>query len=176
MADIDKERERTYQAEFIVRQFSEREGATMELFGTKATWPVERRFGHLDHVREYVAWIQRQPWFVEHFPRAAAVPVKVRYRKGSRAAHYELPATIAINAPDNKVGWAMREIVVLHELAHHVHEHEAMAGAAHGAEFRGVFCKLVTEVIGPEAGWILQITFFDSGLQVRAVQSRADVI
>lgn len=166
MADRDKERQRTYNAEFIVREFSEREGATMELFGTKVTWPVERRFGELDHVRDYVAWVMRQPWFVELFPRAAAVPVKVRYRRGDRAAHYELPATIAVNAPGNKVGWAMREIVVLHELAHHVHEHEGMPGSVHGAEFRGVFCRLVTEVIGPEAGWILQITFWDSALAV----------
>lgn len=173
----DRERQRTYDAEKIVRRMSEREGSKVELFGTTITWPAELRFGHIDHVAAYVRNIESSDWYRATFPKASQSPVKVRHRKGDKWAHYDGGTqTIAINAPDNKTGWAMREIVVLHELAHHVDSLEDMGGESHGPEFRGVFCFLVSQVIGPEAGWILSVTFFDVGLQVRAVQSGVDVV
>lgn len=164
----DRERKKTYEAENVVRVMSERGGA-VELYGTTVQWPVEKRFGSLDHIQTYVDWVMRQPWFAGAYPRASKTAVRVRRRKGERMAHYDpLGHEIAIHDPEfGKPGWAMREIVVLHELAHHVHRLEdGFVGESHGPEYRAVFVHLVTEVIGPEAGWVLSTVYYDAGLRV----------
>ena len=175
----DRERRRTYDAEHIVRAISAA-GGPVELYGTTVQWPVELRFGELDHVQAYVADVMAREWFTRAYPHAAKVPVRVRHRKGDRFAHYDAAfREIAVNAPSNKVGWGMREIVVLHELAHHVISLEDFEGEPHGSWFRGVFVHLVREALGAEAGWILQMTYIDAGLrveQISPVHSAGNVI
>lgn len=166
----DAERKKTYNAEKLVRDISAR-GGSVEMFGTTVTWPNERRFGHLEHIEAYLEQIQRMSWFRAQWEVAAGIPVRVRRRKSGNYAHYERYPIPAIAVPDEqygKPGWAMRELVVLHELAHHVHDWEKMGGAAHGTEFREVFVALVSAVIGAEAGWLLQTAFMDAGLRVIA--------
>ena len=148
----DNEKQATYEAEFILRDMLER-GGRVKMHGTVITLPVERKFGSLEHIKIYVDHV------LKSYPEAG--PCAVRQRRGNRFAHYE-SGTIAINDPEyGKPGWAMREIVVLHEVAHHL-----ARGDGHGSKFRGAFVHLVTEFIGPEVGWLLSCGFMDNGLRV----------
>lgn len=163
----DSERQKTYNAEDIVCTISSR-GGNVELHGTRVVWPTERKFGHLEHIEAYIDQVMRLPWFKQHFPVAASRGVTVRKRQGRKAAHYEIGDTIAIPDDGTRSGsWAMRELVVLHELSHHVAKYDGAGyGSNHDAEFRGIYVTIVGAVIGPEAGWVLQTCFYDAGLRI----------
>lgn len=80
-------------------------------------------------------------------------PVAVRSRKGQRIAHYEsFPPTIAV--PENGSRWALRELVVLHELAHHYSK-----GAAHSPVFVSTMTTLLGLVMGPEMALLSRIVY-----------------
>ena len=70
--------------------------------------------------------------------RLGVTRVEVRARKGGREAHYE-PVVMQICVPPAEVGgaWALRGLVVIHELAHHlVAVGGVQEGGPHGATFR----------------------------------------
>lgn len=157
----DRDKQATYNAEFIVRDLTER-GGTIEVYGTNLLVPVERRFADLPSIQDYCDKVVALNWVKDLCP--AVTPVRVRRRKGTRFAHYEGGTrTIAIN--DSRDGkWALREIVVLHELAHHlvrcgVRAELGQRQGAHGPAFRNTFVTLVKEIIGPEVGWLLEMEF-----------------
>lgn len=159
----DSERQMTYDAEYSVRRVLEMEGQRMVVHGTTLTIPVERRFGTLESVQTYVDLVLTLNWVQRDYPRAE-IPVTVRKRRGDTAAHYERWNSV-IAVPDKGyglAGWAMREIVILHELAHHLQDD----GGGHTASFRGIFATFVTEIISPEIGWLLMVRFQEQGLQV----------
>jgi putative metallohydrolase (TIGR04338 family) len=58
--------------------------------------------------------------------------------------------------------WALRELVVLHEVAHHLCDPDA---AAHGPVFTATFCRLATAVMGPEAGHVLRVVYAKEGVR-----------
>ena len=148
-------RARVYAAEQLVRSMLDRALKlgiqTIELHGSTITVPVERRFGDIASIQRYVDAVLALNWVRDEWPRQAATPVTVRARAGQRAAHYEQhPPTIAIPPWVAGRAWAMREMVVLHELGHHL-----AVGEGHGPEFVATYTRLVTEVIGAEAGLLL---------------------
>jgi putative metallohydrolase (TIGR04338 family) len=57
----------------------------------------------------------------------------------------------------------MRELVVLHELAHHLTPDDP----GHGAQFVGALLTLVAEIIGPEAALVLQAALHENGATSR---------
>jgi putative metallohydrolase (TIGR04338 family) len=57
----------------------------------------------------------------------------------------------------------MRELVILHELAHHL-----APGDAHGAAFVARFVHLVGELIGDEAAFLLRSALLDAGVALTA--------
>ena len=59
-------------------------------------------------------------------------------------------------------GWALRELVILHELAHHL---APDIEVAHGGAFVDRMITLVDGVIGPEAALLLRVTMADVGVQ-----------
>lgn len=120
----DTRRTAVYEAESIVRKMldraDERGLRTVEVAGSHVTLPVERRFASIASVQDYIDAVLALDWVRTRWERAA-VPVRVRARAGNAAAHYERDcATIAL--PEHRVNtaWAFREMVVLHELAHHL--------------------------------------------------------
>lgn len=150
MSTRDAERQKTYDAEFQVRRIFETPGVMIEAYGMTFMTPEERKFARVEDIQRYVDAV------LAHVGHKR--PVKVRVRKGIKKAHYEhFNETIAI--PESK--WAMREIVVLHEIAHHLTKHSAQA---HGPEFRSAFCDLLERVLSPEARFLLQCAFFERGL------------
>ena len=125
-------------------------GGTAQVAGSSLTMPVERRFGDLAGVRRYLAQVRRRPW---GFPDVPAP--RVRLRKGHSKAHWE-GDTIAVPDGIGDKGWAMREVVILHEYAHHVawHRHGV---TGHGSVFQDVYAHLLEHAIGPEAAFVFRV-------------------
>ncbi|WP_054815319.1 TIGR04338 family metallohydrolase [Nocardia arizonensis] len=166
MSARDGRRARVYDAEQLVRAMFDRadesSARTVDLYGSRLTLPVERRFASVDSVQVYVDKVLALDWVRASGPRAAR-PVRVRARRGTAAAHYEPEdGVLAVPPPTGATTWALRELVILHELAHHL----APAGdlAAHGPEFCTRYVELVEGVIGPEAGLLLRSTMHGCGV------------
>lgn len=134
--------------------------ATVEFAGARFSPPVERKFGDLASIQRYIDLVLGLNWVRATWDRAY-FPITVRRRKGTKFATYQ-HGEIAI--PD-QVDWAMRELVVLHEIAHHL-----SPGAKHGPKFVGTFVALVTEILGPEAGFMLRVSMLDNGAQEQPVK------
>ncbi len=169
----DAQRARVYAAEEFVRSLFDRaqsrSGATVDFFGTTLTLPPEARFGSVASVRAYVDGVLGHPAVRERWPDAA--PLAVRNRRGSTAAHYEVrDGRAAIAVPDGgavsavaggSATWALRELVVLHEIAHHL----CGAEEAHGPEFVATFTDLADAVMGPEVGYVLRVVYAKEGVR-----------
>lgn len=159
----DTARSRVYEAEQLVRNVFDRADETgvrtVEIHGSRLTLPIERRFADLESVRTYLDKVLALNWIRARWPDAGVVAV--RERAGATAAHYEADtATIAV--PVRGGTWALREFVVLHELAHHVTP--SVGVAQHGAEFCGAYLELVETVIGPEASFVLRTSLHACGV------------
>lgn len=158
----DSERRLTYDAERVVERLCKREGGTATLHGTTLTLPQERKFGDVASVQRYVDALLALNWVRAAYP-VAAQPITVREKRSPKNAHYS-PRDRSINLNFTNDGvWMLRELTVLHEVAHHLTRNAAMG---HGPEFRTAFCHLVGEVIGPEVEWVLRTAFADQRLVV----------
>ncbi|CAN5231878.1 hypothetical protein BH24ACT10_BH24ACT10_18700 [soil metagenome] len=82
----------------------------------------------------------------------------LRTRRGGRAAHWEPPGTIALHVPPHGEPWALRETVLLHELAHHAGETTGRC-RGHRAPFPAVVLLLVGAVLGEEAALALRVEY-----------------
>jgi putative metallohydrolase (TIGR04338 family) len=154
----DTQRAKVYAAEEFVRTLfdraAERGNRVVEFFGTQLTLPPEGRFGSVAAVQRYVDEV------LAHV--GADRPLTVRARRGVTAAHYERfddDATIAV--PDKRSTWALRELVVLHEIAHHLSDVEP----PHGPEFVATFCELAEAVMGPEVAHVLRVVYAKEGVR-----------
>jgi putative metallohydrolase (TIGR04338 family) len=170
----DDQRARVYAAEQFVRTLFDRAhehgNGTVEFFGASITLPPEARFGSVNSVRRYVDDVLALRSVRSRWPDAE--PLAVRARRGATAAHYEYDgnvATIAVPERDHSPSlgspsestWALRELVVLHEIAHHL----SHAEPAHGPEFVATFCELTDAVMGPEVGHVLRVVYAKEGVR-----------
>ena len=160
----DTQRSRVYAAEQFVRTLfdraAERGSRSVDFFGAQLTLPPEGRFAAVDSVQRYVDDVLSLPAVRARWP--ALAPVAVRGRRGVTAAHYEwTPEAAVIAVPDRQSNWALRELVVLHELAHHV----AQADPPHGPEFVAAFCELASAVMGDEVGYLLRVMYAKEGVR-----------
>lgn len=161
----DRQRTRVYDAENLVHRLLDRsaEFPIVEIAGSRVTLPVERRFGDLSSVQRYVIRVLALPTVRRRWERAG-VEVTVRERHGRAAAHYERDGSvIAVPGATRGSRWALRELVVLHELAHHLAEDDEVA---HGPAFTARLIDLVELVVGPEASFLLRVTFAENGVRV----------
>jgi putative metallohydrolase (TIGR04338 family) len=154
----DTQRAKVYAAEEFVRTLFDRAAEhgnnVVEFFGTQLTLPPEGRFATVTAVQRYVDEV------LAHVGADRALTV--RARRGVTAAHYERSddgATIAV--PDHRSTWALRELVVLHEIAHHLSEAEP----PHGPEFVAAFCELAEAVMGPEVAHVLRVVYAKEGVR-----------
>jgi putative metallohydrolase (TIGR04338 family) len=160
----DGQRAKVYAAEQFVRtlfdRVQEHGNGTVEFFGANVTLPPEARFASVDSVQRYVDDVLRLPSVRERWPDAEALTV--RARRGATAAHYEYDGRLAtIAVPDRHTTWALRELVVLHEIAHHLCRVEP----AHGPEFVAAFCELAGTVMGPEVAHVLRVIYAKEGVR-----------
>jgi putative metallohydrolase (TIGR04338 family) len=133
----------------------------VEFFGTQLTLPPEGRFGSVESVQRYVDEVLALPSVQQCWPEVS--PLRVRARRAATAAHYENSdgaGTIAV--PDRDTAdWALRELVVLHEVAHHL----CQAEPPHGPEFVATICELTQLVMGPELGHVLRVVYAKEGVR-----------
>ncbi len=155
----DSQRGRVYDAEdLVLRVFdgADRNGLrTVTVLGSQLTLPVERRFGSAAAVQHYADRVLGLNWVRAQWNPGS---LRVRPRAGQQAAHYETgTATIAV--PERGT-WALREFVVLHEIAHHLEP-----AAAHGPAFVSAYLELVDGIIGSEAAFLLRTTLAECGVR-----------
>lgn len=154
-----------YAAEEFVRTLFDRAAQygspTVDFFGAQLTLPPEGRFGSVASVQRYVDEVLALPAVRQRWP--AAAPLRVRPRRAATAAHYEYRDGAGVVAvPDRDTAdWALRELVVLHEVAHHL----CPAGPPHGPQFVATFCELAELVMGPELGHVLRVVYAKEGVR-----------
>lgn len=155
----DSQRARVYAAEasWEARLDAARRGARRaEVAGSAVLLPEERLFGTLDAAQAYADVVTT---------RRALPPVRLRARRGQSKAHWESPDGIALPLPTHGSPWALREAVLLHELAHHESWHTS-GDAGHGPAFTARMLDLVEEALGAEAAFALRVDLAEHGAQV----------
>ena len=163
----DSQRAKVYAAEEFVRTLFDRAAGhgspVVDFFGTALTLPPEGRFGSVASVQRYVDDVLTLPAVREHWPDVP--PLAVRARRAATAAHYESRDGAGVIAvPDRRAAdWALRELVVLHEIAHHL----CRSGPPHGPEFVATVCELAELVMGPELGHVLRVVYAKEGARWR---------
>jgi putative metallohydrolase (TIGR04338 family) len=161
----DFQRSRVYDAEHLVHRIFDRsaEFPVVDVAGSRLTLPAERRFGSIDAVQRYVDNVLALVWVGATWGRAAA-PVFVRERSGGGQAHYQRIGSI-MAVPGYRAGsaWALRELVILHELSHHLVDDIEIA---HGGPFVDRLLTLVDGIVGPEAALLLRVTMLDVGVKI----------
>ena len=167
MTGRDVQRAKVYDAEALVRTVFERADQhgvrALEVLGSQITLPVERKFASVESVQTYVDKVLALNWVRARWSRSAE-PVRVRARAGNSAAHYS-QGVLAVPLHVGGTAWALRELVILHELAHHLDRPDSTA-APHGPEFVGRYLELVSEIVGSEAAFLLRCTYLDCGVRL----------
>ena len=164
MTARDTQRSKVYAAEEFVRTLFDRAAEhgnrAVEFFGTNLTLPPEARFASVETVQRYVDDVLALRPVRERWP--GATQLTARPRRGLTAAHYERDGDgAAIAVPEQRAGWALRELVVLHEVAHHLCD----ADPPHGPEFVATFCELAEAVMGPEVAHVLRVVYAKEGVR-----------
>jgi len=161
----DSQRSRVYDAEHLVHRIFDRsvDFPVIDVVGSRITLPIERKFGSIDAVQRYVDGVLALDWVGRTWTRAS-VPVLVRERSGASQAHYERAGAV-MAVPGHRAGsaWALRELVILHELAHHLADDVEIA---HGGAFVERLLDLVDGIVGPEAALLLRVTMLDVGVEI----------
>ncbi|WP_144207425.1 TIGR04338 family metallohydrolase [Mycobacterium tilburgii] len=165
MTSRDSQRAKVYAAEEFVRtvldRAAEHGSSAIDFFGTQLTLPPEARFGSVTSVERYVDQVLAIPAVRQRWPEVA--PLSVRPRRADTAAHYENRyGTGVIAVPDRDTAdWALRELVVLHEVAHHL----CQVQPPHGPEFVETITGLAELVMGPEIGYVLRVVYAKEGVR-----------
>lgn len=166
----DAQRSRVYRAEdsWASRLDAARRGAALaSVGGSSVLLPSELRFGTLASASDYAARVLALPE-VTAFAGTLPVP-ELRPRRGQLAAHWEPPGVIALPMPRHGEPWALRESVLLHELAHHVVElscRTTAQGATHGPPFPAAVLLLVRAALGEEAAFALRVAYGETNVDV----------
>jgi putative metallohydrolase (TIGR04338 family) len=161
----DSQRSKVYAAEDFVRTLFDRAAEhgspTVEFFGAQLTLPPEGRFASVESVQRYVDDVLALPAVRQHWPEVSRAIV--RARRAATAAHYEnRDGAGVIAVPDRDTAdWALRELVVLHEVAHHL----CQELPPHGPEFVATICTLAELVMGPEVGHVLRVVYAKEGVR-----------
>ncbi|MGZ4618743.1 MAG: TIGR04338 family metallohydrolase [Frankiaceae bacterium] len=161
----DDQRSRVYSAESMVRRqldFAAAGARTIHVAGSVLTVPAEQVFRDLPAVRRYASWLTATAQVTQRWPEAAGVGF--RPRRGAQRAHYDRAAHVIALPPAERGGsWALRELVILHELAHAL---TAGADPPHGPAFTAAFVDLVEIAAGPEVAFLLRHAFDYLGVSV----------
>lgn len=149
----DSQKSKVYAAESILRFIMDNavDNPLYTIEGITLTLPPEGKFSSAEDVQRYVDRVAQMPSVVAEFGKSTRITV--RSRKGQRMAHYENGQVIAV--PENGTRWALRELVVLHELAHHY----SRTSPAHGPKFVSTLITLLGCVMGPEMSLLARIIY-----------------
>lgn len=151
----DAQRSKVYAAEDELNRVldDQLDVPVFNLFGSTIIVPLERKFADLPSMQRYTDAVLRQPG------RVTLVERKDQSAASYSHAHRQIRVPV-LSAPGTAHRWAMRETVLLHEIAHHL---TLTASQAHGPEFTARFMDLLTEHIGPEAGLLFKVFLTENG-------------
>jgi putative metallohydrolase (TIGR04338 family) len=167
-APRDAQRARVYRAEdaWAARLDAARLGAALAtVAGSSLLLPAEKRFGTLETASAYAAGVLALPPVVA--VAGLLAPPALRVRRGVRAAHWEPPGVIALPVPVHGEPWALRESVLLHELAHHVGAGTGKPTArasGHRPPFPALVLLLVAAALGEQAAFALRVEYGAAGV------------
>lgn len=135
--------------------------ATLFVGGSTIPVPIERKFGDLGAVQRYVDQVMDRVGPDYRAPKK----ITVRARKGDTRAHYEWAGSVIAIPPHQSWSrsWAMRELVVLHEVAHHLSRN---ADQSHGPKFVAAYLDLLERFMGDEAAFLLRVLAHESGVKI----------
>ena len=164
MSTTDPDQNRVYAAEDTLEQWLRvaATDGTVTIDDTTYRPETHAKFADVDDAAAYVDQV------MSHLCATGATfdgreqhPVTVRVRRGHKRAVYEhATSTIAIPDRDHGGAWALNELTVLHEIAHHL----APARAHHGPEFRYTFVRLLESVGKTETAELLWYAYRLQGL------------
>lgn len=118
------------------------------------TLPPEGKFADIESLQTYC----------DNVCRTMNVhPVRVRASRNDHGNAFYCGSEIVV--PNGRNRWAMRELVVLHELAHHVTRIRSARAAAHGPEFVANYIELLTRVMGEPAGLAARLVYATNGVK-----------
>jgi putative metallohydrolase (TIGR04338 family) len=144
-----------YRAEHMVWDLldSQYDCPTTTIYGSTITVPLERRWADLQSLQAYVSRL--------------SPTTRVRTRQGADQAHYDpTNDTIAVctrRTEADRTPWSLRQLVVLHEVAHALTRYDP---DAHGPAFVSAFLSLVLQEMGPEAHFLLAAMFYENGVDI----------
>lgn len=124
-----------------------------EVAGSSLVLPAELRFGTLAAAQAYA----------EAVLPPGTPPVRLRERKGQQQAHWEAPDVVALPVPSYGEPWALRQTVLLHELAHHLSFHST-GSADHGPSYVAAMLALVARELGEHAAFALRVDYAEAGV------------
>ena len=154
----DVQRSRVYAGEdaWAQRLDAARKGAQRAVVaGSAVLLPEEMRFGTMEAAQAYCS---------QHLGDWNVPPVRLRERRGQAHAHWTSDGVIALPVPQHGTPWALREAVLLHEMAHHLTFH--LDGTRlHGPAFVVRMLELVGRVLGPEAALALRVDYAEAGVK-----------
>lgn len=158
MTARDQHRRAVYSAEAILCRMLDNCAASgnplVTIDDVALTLPPEARFGSIEDVQRYVDRVLGSGPVRTSFGQRPPVHVRAR-RSGKSKAHYE-PQTAVVAIPDTGSAKTMlRELVVLHELAHHLDD--GADAAAHGGSFLNTYLELIELVMAPQVALALRL-------------------
>ena len=162
----DAQRARVYRAEdaWAAQLDTARRGAALAtVAGSAVLLPAEMRFGSLAAASSYAEAVLSLPAVVALGGRLPTP--ELRPRRGQRAAHWEPPGVIALPVPRHGEPWALRETVLLHELAHHIGETAGLT-TGHRPPYPALLLALVRVALGEEAAFALRVAYGEENVEV----------
>lgn len=170
----DFQRGNVYEAEKRLRRVLDRqhEFPVAEVAGSRIVLPRELKFGDLASAQRYVDSVLARSW--PDYPRMQGVRVPVVVKPPNTdqtSADYtggQIRIPVQAVNPATGTRWAMRELLVLHELAHHAVAVHTVPGtvASHGPEFVRAFRELCVGMMGPELALLFDVIFREGGVRV----------
>lgn len=156
----DNQKRAVYRAGHALEWFYDHatDSSTVEVSGMALQLEPEAYFGDLRSIQVYVDRVVAMPSVVARFGKSSRV--LVRERRDSRVAHYQFGEIAIHTSGNNSSRWAMRELVVLHELAHHY-----SLGHKHGPAFTAAFVDLLDLVMGPQVSLALRLLYQQEGVE-----------
>lgn len=123
-------------------------------------WDPERVavFADLPAVARYVEQVIAHLRREGPYAGAAQAPLAVRPRRAAGRAHYE-PGVVAVPRREIGGGWSHTELVILHEIAHHL-----APGDRHGPAFRRAWVDVLDTTGHPVLARMAEIALVEAGL------------
>lgn len=154
---------RVYESEFRIRTLLDMarnnpQASNVKIAGSTFTISPDAIFSDISAVEKYVSMVCRA--MTPTLPRLSTVPEVVENNRLTRHSRYLRGShRIELASMQRSKGWAFRETVVLHELAHAA----SGKGVCHEEEFVENFITLTQYARGDQEAMVLRLLMYENG-------------